>query len=474
VRFKQEAPAETPLFTSASTELATIATLQTIVPVEFFKEGGSNDILTNLENEVRAQAAKLDISTKAGRDAIASLAHKVACSKKPLENLRKGLTEDIRKQKEAIDAEGRKADERLEALKIEVRKPLTDWENAEKERVANHEAALHLIEDEEQRAGMGWTVEEIESKIALVKQIFNSRSWQEFIERASKARIMAVAALEQALFRAQEAIREKEELERLRAEAAERAIKEREEASARAAKEAAERRAEEQARIAREAVERERQRLANERAEAEARAKQAEAEKIAAELRAEALRLAEAESYQAQLEKERREAEEAEERAQQALRDAEARAKQAEAEKIAAELRAEALRLAEAESYQAQLEKERREAEEAEERAQQALRDAEARRVAEAEAAELAASAAVAKAERERYAAVEAERQRVAARQKEELEEAEKRAKNRAHRLKIDNEVLGAIVALDIPMDRAQDLLIAIAKNEIPNICIQY
>jgi len=420
VRFKQEAPAETPLFTSASTELATIATLQTIVPVEFFKEGGSNDILTNLENEVRAQAAKLDISTKAGRDAIASLAYRVACSKKPLENLRKGLTEDIRKQKEAIDAEGRKADERLEALKIEVRKPLTDWENAEKERVANHEAALHLIEDEEQRAGMGWTVEEIESKIALVKQIFNSRSWQEFIERASKARIMAVAALEQALFRAQEAIREKEELERLRAEAAERAIKEREEASARAAKEAAERRAEEQARIAREAVERERQRLANERAEAEARAKQAEAEKIAAELRAEALRLAEAESYQAQLEKERREAEEAEERAQQALR------------------------------------------------------DAEARRVAEAEAAELAASAAVAKAERERYAAVEAERQRVAARQKEELEEAEKRAKNRAHRLKIDNEVLGAIVALDIPMDRAQDLLIAIAKNEIPNICIQY
>jgi hypothetical protein len=420
VRFKQEAPAETPLFTSASTELATIATLKTIVPVEFFKEGGSNDILTNLENEVRAQAAKLDISTKAGRDAIASLAHKVACSKKPLENLRKGLTEDIRKQKEAIDAEGRQADERLEALKIEVRKPLTDWENAEKERVANHEAALHLIEDEEQRAGMGWTVEEIESKIALVKQIFNSRSWQEFIERASKARIMAVAALEQALFRAQEAIREKEELERLRAEAAERAIKEREEASARAAKEAAERRAEEQARIAREAVERERQRLANERAEAEARAKQAEAEKIAAELRAEALRLAEAESYQAQLEKERREAEEAEERAQQALR------------------------------------------------------DAEARRVAEAEAAELAASAAVAKAERERYAAVEAERQRVAERQKEELEEAEKRAKNRAHRLKIDNEVLGAIVALDIPMDRAQDLLIAIAKNEIPNICIQY
>jgi hypothetical protein len=213
----------------------------------------------------------------------------------------------------------------MDAFKVEVRKPVTDLENAEKERVANHEAALHLIEDEEQRAGMGWTVEEIESKIALVKQIFNSRSWQEFIERASKARIMAVAALEQALFRAQEAIREKEELERLRAEAAERAIKEREEASARAAKEAAERRAEEQARIAREAVERERQRLANERAEAEARAKQAEAERIAAEERA-ARELQEAE------ERRIREAEQAE-----ARRVADSQAAQRRAQEAAAQ-----------------------------------------------------------------------------------------------------------------------------------------
>ena len=51
---------------------------------------------------------------------------------------------------------------------------------------------------------------------------------------------------------------------------------------------------------------------------------------------------------------------------------------------------------------------------------------------------------------------------------------AETRAKNKAHRLKIDNEVLGAIVALDIPMDRAQDLLIAIAKGAVPHVTISY
>ena len=81
---------------------------------------------------------------------------------------------------------------------------------------------------------------------------------------------------------------------------------------------------------------------------------------------------------------------------------------------------------------------------------------------------------AAAKAKRDQEAAVEAERQRVAAQKKADAEEAEKRAKNRAHRLKIDNEALGAIVALEIPMDRAQDLLIAIAKGAVPHVTIEY
>ena len=76
-------------------------------------------------------------------------------------------------------------------------------------------------------------------------------------------------------------------------------------------------------------------------------------------------------------------------------------------------------------------------------------------------------------AERERQR-IENERQRVAAQKKADAEEAEKRAKNRAHRLKIGNEALGAIVALDIPMDRAQDLLIAIAKGAVPHVTISY
>ena len=37
-----------------TTELAAISAIQQIVPAEFFKAGGSEDILTKLETEVRA------------------------------------------------------------------------------------------------------------------------------------------------------------------------------------------------------------------------------------------------------------------------------------------------------------------------------------------------------------------------------------------------------------------------------------
>jgi hypothetical protein len=333
-----------------STDLAVITDFSAIVPSDFFKAGGSDDILTKLELEVRAQAAKLDISTKAGREAIASLAYKVACSKKPLENLRKGLTEDIRKQKEAIDAEGRDADARLEALQKEVRKPLTDWENADKARKAGHEAALKEIEQGGSYSLENWrslTVEAMRDRMMEIDT--ENRDWQEFSTPAAMTKAYATQKILKAIELRETADAAQAEAERLRAEAAERAVREREEAAAKAAKEAAERRAEEQARIAREAAERERQRVENEKAEAEARAKQAEAQRIAAEQQAERSRIAQEERHRLELEAEEKarkaEAEEWERRRKAEAAEAEAaqqRAVEAERQRVAAEKKREA------------------------------------------------------------------------------------------------------------------------------------
>jgi hypothetical protein len=420
--------------------ITSLAVIETTSAALVYAPGALTALVDRLKQEVRAQLATLDVSIPSQRARIISLSARVASAKVKLDKLGDSLIEEHRAVVTAVNADRKTMRDDLDAFKVEVRKPVTDLENAEKERVAAHEEVIRQIE------ALGCldcplNLEEIEARAGQVSTLAD-RDWQEFKQRAVGAKVMAMEALSEAQDRAIEARRLREQAERLEAEARERAIKEREEAAAKAAKEAAERRAEEQARIAREAAERERQWVENERIEAEARAKQAEAERIAAEERA-VRELKEAEGRRI------REAQEAEARRKL---DAEA----AERRRIADELAAVA-RLAEAQAE-----------------AKRVAEQAEARRIAEAEAAELAQQRALKAAEIERIAAVAKERLRLQDEQREARIAAETRAKNKAHRLKIDNEVLGAIVALDIPMDRAQDLLIAIAKGAVPHVTIEY
>jgi hypothetical protein len=262
-----------------STELAVMPAIQSIVPAEFFKPNGSETVLAALKDEVRKQAALLDISTETGRAAIASLAYKVARSKTALDEQGKDLVTAIKKQSGEIDAERRHVREEMDALKEEIRKPLTDWENAEKYRIAGHEGALAAIA-ESPEFGATETVEELQARLGFLNN-FPARDWQEFKARADKALSDEILRTEGLLARTEKREAAIAEAKRLYDEAVECAIKKREEDAAKAATEEANRRAAEQARIAHEAAERERQRVENERVEAESRAKQAEAQRVA-------------------------------------------------------------------------------------------------------------------------------------------------------------------------------------------------
>ncbi|MFZ8715425.1 hypothetical protein ACO1ZV_25085, partial [Enterobacter kobei] len=89
-------------------------------------------IIEKIEKEARSLVP--DVSTKKGRDAIASMAHKVARSKTYIDNAGKDLVAELKALPKQIDESRRIVRERLDALKDEVRKPLTDWENAESAR----------------------------------------------------------------------------------------------------------------------------------------------------------------------------------------------------------------------------------------------------------------------------------------------------------------------------------------------------
>jgi hypothetical protein len=293
-----------------------------------YAPGALTALVDRLKTEVRGQLATLDVSIPKDKARIISLSAKVASAKVSLDKAGDSLIEEHRAVVTAVNADRKAMRDDLDAFKIEVRKPVTDLENAEKERVAGHEAALAEITAAAAFSADNWQhlgSIAISERIQELAADFGKRNWQEFSVRAEGTKAIAMRQMDDALFKAQQAEKAVIEAESLRAEAAERAIKEREEAAALAAKQAAERKAEEQARIAREAAEREQKRVEREAQEAEARAKQAEAERVAAEEKA-ARDLVEAE------ERRKREAEQAEARRIADIESAKRREEQAAAQ----------------------------------------------------------------------------------------------------------------------------------------------
>jgi hypothetical protein len=264
-----------------------LVVLEKLTPAAIFAKGGVDDVLAKIKAEVTSQVT--DISTEAGRKAVGSLAYKVARSKTALDKMGKDLGQEHYDAWKKITAERSKIEKVLDALKDEVRKPLTDWENAEKDRIAAHEAALIAVEDMG-RFDTPPSAADIKYRLdALI--CLPPREWQEFAKRAADLEQSVIAALngryeeetkreaeaaELARLRAEEIARQqKERDDRIAAEAAERARIEAEQKAAREAQEAAAK------------AEAERLRVEREKAEAVARAEKAEADRKAAAAKAE-------------------------------------------------------------------------------------------------------------------------------------------------------------------------------------------
>lgn len=233
------------------------------------------DSLTALINGIRAEVETEapDLSTAASRQRIASLAYKVARSKTALDDLGKQLVAEWKTKSAAVDKERKRVRDELDALRDQVRKPLTDWEDEqeriaaeaariEAERIAAEKAEAERAEAERQEA-IRKQLEEIAAREAAVK------AEEERIARESAAKIAA---------------------ERAEAERIEREARIAAEAEAKAKRDAelevlqANQRAEQARRDAESAVQRERERAevaAKAKAEADAKAK-ADAERKAA------------------------------------------------------------------------------------------------------------------------------------------------------------------------------------------------
>jgi colicin import membrane protein len=221
-----------------------------------------------------------DVSTKKGRDQIASIAYKVAKCKTYLDGVGKELNDVQKEIPKKIDATRKFVRDTLDAWKDEVRRPLTEWEQAEEARVASIKASIaelqSVIDDREER-----TVEVLRERLAEVRaEAITAERFAEYMAAAAELQSKAIAALEAAIEKAEKREAEAAELARLRAEAEERARKDREAQIAREAEERAKAEAERQAHAEREAA-------AKREADLKAAAERAERERVEAQQRAE-------------------------------------------------------------------------------------------------------------------------------------------------------------------------------------------
>ncbi|HDU1485779.1 TPA: hypothetical protein REW11_002823 [Klebsiella pneumoniae] len=250
-----------------------------------YRSGGLDAYLEQIRQAVNEVP---DLTTKKGRDRVASLAAQVSRSKTAIE---KPGREYLKRLKEAVrpaEAEIKRFVDACDELRDATRKPLTEWE-AEQERIKAEEAmnALHaeaLAMNEEFDRQLAARIESDHEMALLMNDAFD----REQADKAAEAerqriaheeeikRLAAAAAareVEQRAQREREEAAHREAVLKAQAEQAERdriAAEQKAEADKQAAIEAERRKAQEQAdRIRREAEQREQARLAEEKRKAD-------------------------------------------------------------------------------------------------------------------------------------------------------------------------------------------------------------
>lgn len=236
--------------------------------VQFFAEKGLDPVIEKIKKEVNAFVP--DMTTEKGRKDIASFAYRIAKMKTQMDDLGKDLVSGIKQQAKIIDAERGRAWDIIEQLQKDVRKPLTEWEEKDALRVAEHKKHL-----EELQAlivlPLQPSLEELQRRFDVVNTLKN-RDFEEFKVLSDTAISAAITGLTQKIELTKKQAADQAELERLQSAEKERQQKEREE---RLQKEAADKAKTDAETAARATLEK----AAKETADATARADRAEKEK---------------------------------------------------------------------------------------------------------------------------------------------------------------------------------------------------
>ena len=284
---------------SAQQQVITIDDISADNAPAIYVAGGLGQFFEAVRAEVTGELP--DLTTRKGRERIASLAATVSKSKAAVEKPGRDYLRRLKEMPKVVESELREFVTKMDNLRDATRQPLTEWEEAEQARKDKHVDGIQVMKDF-LIFECAPSADQIGQIIATLQLVAVNDTWEEFLPEAAQVKDETLAKLRNLLSERAQHEAEQAELTRLRLEKEARDKKDHEERIAREAAEAATRAAEEKARLEREAEE---QRARDEKAaaekrendlklqaaEAERKAEQAKREKVEADHKAERDRL---------------------------------------------------------------------------------------------------------------------------------------------------------------------------------------
>ena len=182
-----------------STELA----LPTITSEQYpalYVSGGLNPYYQQIRQQVLSEVP--DLTTKKGIDRVKSLAAMVSRSKVAIEKPGREYLKQLKEMPKTIEAELREWNQKMDALRDEVRQPVTELEAKEAVRIAALDERLTRIQMLKSAVEMTTAYQSsaaINGFIADLESIVIDDSWQEYKNRAAMAKEAAKVELDKAL-----------------------------------------------------------------------------------------------------------------------------------------------------------------------------------------------------------------------------------------------------------------------------------
>ncbi|HEK0905410.1 TPA: hypothetical protein SMQ04_000120 [Pseudomonas putida] len=292
---------------SAEQKLIAIEEISEANAPAIYVAGGLQQFIDLVKGEVLGEVP--DLKTRKGRERIASLAAKVSKSKTAVEKPGRDYLRRLKEMPKVVEAELREFVTKMDALRDETRRPLTEWEAAEDARIDSHNDRLNWLKTLADDLGELDSLQ-LKGLVAEAESMQLGAHWEEFEAEAANAKDKVLTTLRAALQKREQFETEQAELTRLRREAEQRAEQDRIRLAQEAAVEAERQRVAQQQQAEREAAARREQELLDQAAAQEREAEnqrlqlklqaeqaerarlQAEADRVAAEQRMEQERLA--------------------------------------------------------------------------------------------------------------------------------------------------------------------------------------